>query len=272
MRHQASSSPEQLLASARSYRMLAKCYRYMGQWEHALPSLLDALGCLEEWRERAAAPVRAALRARLAPAPCSWSSTCTTCWLTRTACWTEQQETNISNPLRLSRALYHSYRADQLATPAALCRRGAGAGRGVRGQRWMRVWRLQVSLGCVYRLMGRQAQQEVRRRRVLAELSSPDTMQDERSGSNEPSDTETIAQLRGQRHDVLNLEWLSVSELEELVAEWFREAKAAIEWRHATAADVSCSPPAGCHLRRAAEAVQSKSRGLKHTSINFIGS
>lgn len=201
----------QLLSSARSYRMLAKCYRYMGQWEYALPALLDALDCIQQSHQCDTSDDSAG-RAVVLEQQVHHMLADTYSVLA------EEQHSNISNPLRLSRALYHCLVADQLASRLLDAGQQSGEGEECVAAVDASV-AVQVSLGCVYRLMAQQAQQQLQHSRLL-----PPT----KHTNSTPEAAETVGEWRWQRHDVLNLEGLSVSELEELIVEWLCEAKAVL--------------------------------------------
>ena len=219
------TSPAHLLASARSYRMLAKCYRYMGQWDHALPALLDALRCIAESRTCNDAIGDDMLSADHSSRALQLEQHVHHMLADTYSVLAEQQHTNVSNPHRLSRALYHCLVAEQLATQLLDAGEVQGQGEECVAAVDASV-AVQVSLGCVYRLMGRQAQQQLLRQRQRIEHPSLDAASDEQSGCE--TEVEAVAQWRWQRHDILNLQWLSVAELEELIAEWLCEAKAAL--------------------------------------------
>ena len=225
MHSQTAPSPLHLLSSARSYRMLAKCYRYMGQWDYALPALHDALQCIElscdcdisqpeggdssdnDSDYSCALQLHQHVHHMLADTY---------------SVLAEQQSSNVSNPMRLSRALYHCLVADQLASRLL----DVGVERGEGGDEYVAAVdasvAVQVSLGCVYRLMGQQAQQQLRRKRTHISHTEPITC------NAVAQEVGALGQLRWQRHDIWNLQWLSVVELEEVVAEWFCEAKAVL--------------------------------------------
>ena len=173
---QTAASSLRLLWSARSYRMLAKCYRYMGQWDYALPALLDALHCIDESRHTDTFRTADSDSDSTGSVAVQLEQHIHHMLADTYSVLAEQQKSNISNPLRLSQCTLPLPRRRSTRHTTTGCRTAAGTGRRMRAAVDASV-AVQVSLGCVYRLMGRQAQQELRHKRLSTQplnLTSPE--------------------------------------------------------------------------------------------------